>query len=282
MNIIVTGGCGFIGHHLVNKLLSCDDVAQVVVFDRMDACASTNHFDLSKPSFVLIRGDLRCRELVAKTLRRYNISHVMHLAAQSHVDQSFASPLDTVRCNLESTLTLLQELVAYQTETGVRVRTLLMSTDEVIIPITFLNTFLICTRCTVMRCYKIVHPGVMSTPILSRPIRTARLKRRQKCLATCTVVHSILTLSCPDATMCTVPVSRFILLLTHRMSHDKQYDKLVPRFIQLALQKQPFTVHGGGEQRRVWIHVKDAVEALWLILTKGQSGLSLYNFKNLM
>ena len=78
--------------------------------DRMDHCSNTKFFTNTE-RLVLVRGDLRSRELIRTTLMKHRPTHVMHLAAQSHVDFSFTDPLYTMRCNTESTLSLLEELV---------------------------------------------------------------------------------------------------------------------------------------------------------------------------
>lgn len=75
MIVFVSGGCGFIGHHLVNRLLR--DQHRVIVMDRMDHCSNTKHLDFSE-NLVLIRGDLRSRQLVRKTLLQYRTTSAQH------------------------------------------------------------------------------------------------------------------------------------------------------------------------------------------------------------
>lgn len=237
MRILITGGCGFIGHHLVNFALQQPNVSLVVVFDCMDVVAETKYFEPSD-KFVLVRGDLRCFELVQQTLQTYNITHMMHLAAQSHVDTSFAKPLETIRCNVESTLTLLQAIVAVDKT----IRILLMSTDEVYGDAVLQNRTQGCDE----------HADFEPTNPYSASKASAEM--------IADVYSKIAKLD--------IVVPR----CNNVFGPGQQFDKLIPRFIQQAQANEKFTLHGRGDQRRVWIYVQDVVNALWVLLNNGVSG----------
>merc|ERR1719221_1665929 len=90
-NILLTGGAGFIGSHVVYKLVQSYPQYKVVVYDRLDYCACIENLDELKEykNFRFVKGDIGSPDLVNYVLREEKIDTVMHFAAQTHVDNSF-------------------------------------------------------------------------------------------------------------------------------------------------------------------------------------------------
>ena len=105
MNILVTGGAGYIGSHTVRALLSSKDF-RPVVYDNL----STGHAESVPREVPLIRGDIRDVEATAEVLRKYDIQGVIHFAAFSLVGESMSDPAKYYENNVVGTFRLLQAL----------------------------------------------------------------------------------------------------------------------------------------------------------------------------
>lgn len=102
MNILVTGGAGYIGSHTVRALAAAEGLTPVV-FDNL----STGHAESVPEGVTLVKGDIHDIDFVAKTLERYKIDGVIHFAAYSLVGESMVDPAKYYTNNVEGTLHLL-------------------------------------------------------------------------------------------------------------------------------------------------------------------------------
>jgi len=110
-NILVTGGRGFIGSHLVEKLVK--QKLNVVIIDRLNL--SRSYFNLKNLSSQtkVIFNDIKDYGKVLKVLRKYKIDYIFHLAAQSLVEKAFLNPLDTFKDNILGTANILEAARSY-------------------------------------------------------------------------------------------------------------------------------------------------------------------------
>src|SRR5271165_5025096 len=127
-NIIITGGCGFIGSHIVNYFVTKYPQKKFFNIDKMYYCASSKNITVSNsPNYKFIKGDICDMSLIQFILNEYNIDAIIHLAAQTHVDNSFSNSLQYTTDNILGTHTLLESCRLYN-----KLKLFFhMSTDEV-------------------------------------------------------------------------------------------------------------------------------------------------------
>ena len=133
MNLLVTGGAGFIGSNLIRHIIGLPEVTRLV---NLDCLTYAGHLSNLRgidqdAKYVFEKVDLRDKESVRRVVRGHGITHVMHLAAESHVDRSISGPGDFIQTNIVGTFNLLEAVrEAWQGIAGDR-RFLHVSTDEV-------------------------------------------------------------------------------------------------------------------------------------------------------
>ncbi|KAL4532318.1 hypothetical protein Ndes2437B_g02727 [Nannochloris sp. 'desiccata'] len=128
-SILVTGGAGFIASHVATKLVKRFPDCKIVVFDKLDYCATLNNLGAvwEYQNFRFIKGDIQSPDLVMHVLHSEKIDTVMHFAAQTHVDNSFGNSLAFTLNNTHGTHVLLEACRVY----GQIRRFINVSTDEV-------------------------------------------------------------------------------------------------------------------------------------------------------
>jgi dTDP-D-glucose 4,6-dehydratase len=129
-NLLVTGGCGFIGSNFINYYFEKNQEVNIVNLDAMYYCASENNVlpsirENSRYSFV--KGNLCSMDLISHVLKTHEIDTVIHFAAQSHVQNSFDDSLQYTHDNVLGTHTILEACRKY----GKIEKFIHISTDEV-------------------------------------------------------------------------------------------------------------------------------------------------------
>lgn len=109
-SILVTGGCGFIGSQTTIELCRAYPTCKVIVYDRLDYCGSRKNLEELEghPYLKLVEGDLNESDLLAYILRNERVDTVIHMAAQTHVDNSFSNSMAFTRDNILGTQSLLE------------------------------------------------------------------------------------------------------------------------------------------------------------------------------
>src|SRR5688572_122033 len=110
MNLLVTGGAGFIGSNLIHQVIDRPDAERLINLDCLSYAGHLENLEqVSRhPKYVFEKIDIRDKAAVHQVVRRHRITHVMHLAAESHVDRSIDGPGDFIQTNIVGTFNLLE------------------------------------------------------------------------------------------------------------------------------------------------------------------------------
>jgi UDP-glucose 4,6-dehydratase len=244
-NILITGGCGFIGSHFVNYMFNTYDKINIINIDAMYYCASeknVNNIIRESDRYHMIKGNICSKDLITHILTTYNINNIVHFAAQSHVQNSFDDSLQYTMDNILGTHTLLECCRNY----GKIERFIHVSTDEV--------------YGESMIEEEEQHKTEISTLWPTNPY--AGTKAGAELIAQ-TYHHSF-----------KMPI---IITRGNNVYGPNQYpEKLIPKFIQLLKNDKKVTIQGDGSTVRAFLHVSDTVRAFESILVRGEIG-HIYN-----
>ena len=245
--ILITGGAGFVGSHLIRRLLTATD-AEVLNIDvltyagNLDSLRDVQHL----PRYRFLRLDIRDVAGVSAAYAAFEPDQVVNLAAESHVDRSIAFPDIFVQTNIVGTLTMLEAGRVYwmslPSERRERFRFLHISTDEVYGSLGPTDA-----------------PFCEETPYMPHNPYSASKAAADHLARTWHDTYGFPTL----ITNCSNNYGPF------------QYpEKLIPRTIVRALRGEPITIHGDGRQIRDWLFVEDHVAAIQAVLERGRIGRS--------
>ena len=227
MKILVTGGAGFIGSHLVERLLKLGH--EVSVLDDLSTGSRKNLENISdKKALELIEGSILNRELVSKLVA--NNDYVFHLAAAVGVFNIVQKPLQSLHINLTGTENVLS------------------AADKFSVPVLIASSSEIYGKNTSDSLSE------NSDRILGNPLTLrwsySEAKAIDESLAFAYHVEKSLE----------IRIARFFNTVGPRQVGA--YGMVVPRFVSSALENSPITIYGNGEQSRCFIHVEDAIDAL--------------------
>ena len=232
MNILVTGGCGFIGSNFINYILNKNNSVKIFNIDCLNYCANERNIH-ANPNYKFIKGNITSKDLILHILNEYSIDAIIHFAAQSHVDNSFDNSLQYTTDNVMGTHVLLQASKEY----GKIKRFLHFSTDEVYGEV------------------DLEHPGCHEKSLLNPTNPYAATKAAAEFLVR-SYYHSF-----------KLPV---VIIRCNNVYGLNQYpEKLIPKFIKLLKEGKKLTIHGKGDTRRNFIWAEDVSIATELIFNKG-------------
>jgi dTDP-glucose 4,6-dehydratase len=243
--ILVTGGAGFIGSALVRLIIS-ESEDQVCVLDKLTYAGHLESLApvANSPRYRFEKVDICDGDEVKRVFAEFRPTHVMHLAAESHVDRSIDGPGSFVQTNIVGTYSLLEaarEFCATLPEAEREAfRFHHISTDEVYGDLEKPEDF-----------FREDTPYAPSSPYSASKAASDHLVRAWK-----------RTFGLPT-------------LITNCSNNYGPYqfpEKLIPLMILNALESKPLPVYGKGEQVRDWLHVEDHARALYLVAKKGLPG----------
>jgi dTDP-glucose 4,6-dehydratase len=226
MNLLITGGCGFIGSNLVRLILAERPGWRVVNLDKLTYAGNPENLaDLAgHPGYRFAHGDIADGTLVGQLLREERVEAVMHLAAESHVDRSILAPAVFIETNVRGTQVLLEAV----RELGVG-RFVHVSTDEV---------------------YGSLGPEGLFTE--ETPLAPTSPYSASK------AGSDLLALAYARTFQLPVVVTR----CSNNYGPYQFPEKLIPLMIANALRDLPLPVYGDGQNVRDWIHVEDHCRGL--------------------
>lgn len=241
MNLLITGGAGFIGSNLIHHVINQPGITKLVNLDCLTYAGHLANLEKvsSHPKYVFEQVDLRDKAETLRVVRQHEITHVMHLAAESHVDRSITGPGDFIHTNVVGTFNLLEACRACWNGKFDSTRFHHVSTDEVYGSLGATGYF---TETT---------PYAPNSPYSSSKASSDLLVR---------AYHH------------TYGLDTVITNCSNNYGPFQFPEKLIPVVIQSVLARKAIPVYGDGMNVRDWLYVRDHAEALWLVLNRGKSG----------
>ncbi|MCG7848428.1 MAG: dTDP-glucose 4,6-dehydratase [ANME-2 cluster archaeon] len=237
MNILVTGGSGFIGSNFIRHMLNKYPDYRIINLDKLTYAGNQDNLtDIeNNPNYSFVRGDICNPDIINEVMQQ--VDHVVHFAAESHVDRSIDDGSAFVRTNVLGTYTLLESALKHDIKRFVHV-----STDEVYGSIndgSFKETDML----------------VPSSPYSSSKAGSDLLAQSYY------ITHNL-------------PV--IITRCTNNFGPYQYPEKLIPLFVTNLIEGQKVPVYGTGQNIRDWIYVLDHCKAVDFVLHSGSVG-EIYN-----
>jgi len=235
-NVLITGGCGFIGSNLIIHLLNNHRDMNIINLDCLTYAANPGYLEsvYTDDNYVLVMDDIRDEKRVEQVIKKHEIDSIIHLAAESHVDNSINNPSEFVSTNINGTMVLLEAFRKFCSG-----RFLYVSTDEI---------------------YGALGPTGVFTE--SSPIAPNSPYSASKAAAGLMVrsYHktfklNVVTTSC-----------------SNNYGRHQHREKLIPTVISTALSGEPIPVYGDGTNVRDWLHVDDHCRAIDMVFRHGDAG----------
>lgn len=240
MNVLVTGGAGFIGSNFVRYFLKKYPDCHVINYDLLTYAGNLSSIKDIEPhsNYTFIKGDIRDAKKIQAVMQDYKIDSIVHFAAESHVDRSIQGPMQFYTTNIVGTAVLLEAAKTF----GIQ-RFLHISTDEVYGSLGETGYF------------------TEETPVSpNSPYSASKAS------------SDLIALSYFETYKLPVIVTR----CSNNYGPYQYPEKLIPRMITNAMEDKELPVYGTGQNVRDWLHVFDHCTAIDLVLHNGRDG-EIYN-----
>ena len=248
MNILITGGLGFIGGHFLRKIKDEKSFNQIIVFDKMTYAANYERLKsiFEKNNFILVKGDIQNKDNLMKVFQTYKPNIIINFAAESHVDSSIQNPELFLDVNTKGTLNLLMEAKKLWVKENNTLKSQYknsvfyqISTDEVFGSLSFSGSF------------NEKSPYSPNSPYsASKASADHFVKAFQK----------------------TFNLPTIISYCTNNFGPYQNKEKLIPKIISCVEKNKDIPIYADGSNIRDWIYVEDHCNAIKLILNKGKPG----------
>lgn len=265
-NIMITGGAGFIGSHVVRLFVTKYPDYHIVNVDKLTYAGNlANLRDIEHfPNYTFVRADIVDIEAMRQVMREYDIDGIIHLAAESHVDRSITDPFTFARTNVMGTLSLLQAAREYWESRPERYegkRFYHISTDEV------------------YGALQLTHPEGVTPPFSTRASASAHEAYGEEFFTEETkyTPHSPYSASKAASDHFvrsyhdTYGMPTIVTNCSNNYGPNQFPEKLIPLFISNIRDRKPLPVYGRGENVRDWLYVEDHAMAIDLIFHKGKT-----------
>ena len=245
MNVLITGGAGFIGSHVVKHFLT-DSRYHVFNLDKLTYAGNPNNlagFE-KNANYTFIHGDITDASFIQTLFEKYAFKHVIHLAAESHVDRSIEDPFVFAKTNILGTLNLLHSFKATHQKGGIFYH---ISTDKVYGTLGETGLF---TEST---------PYQPNSPYAASKASSDHFVRAY-------------------AETYKLPV--IISNCSNNYGPNQFPEKFIPVCIQAIVNSKTIPIYGDGNYTRDWLYVEDHARAIKTILEEGKPG-ETYNIGGL-
>ena len=268
-NILITGGAGFIGSHVVRLFVNKYPDYHIINLDKLTYAGNlANLHDIKdKPNYTFIKADICDFETVLEIIRKYNVDGIIHLAAESHVDRSIKDPFTFANTNVIGTLSMLQAArIHWESQekpweiNGVPCLFYHISTDEV------------------YGALEITAPDGLESPFSTKASSAHHHVYGEKFFTEENSYHPHSPYSAAKAASDhfvrsfhdTYGMPPLVTNCSHNYGPYQFPEKLIPLFINNIRHRKPLPVYGRGENVRDWLFVEDHARAIDTIFHKGQ------------